>query len=383
MSSSRKYGLWILAVLALVAQWIFFHHLGHELGPGLTALLSGLGILAAAFLISWAAELAELEVPPTVAFILLALLTVLPEYAVDIYLAWQAGKDPAYTHFALANMTGANRLLIGLGWSSISIVYWWRTRKREIELEPAHRLEVYVLLTATLYSFVLFFKRTLSWMDAIVFIPIFVIYLVLALRGEVKEPELEGPPALISRWPTGWRRTVNVLFFALAGYTIYIAAEPFAESLIASGRALEVEEFLLVQWLAPLASEAPEFLVAVLFAWRKKAGSGFHTMLSSKINQWTLLVGMVPLAFSLSQGRLGALQLDPRQTEEIFLTSAQSLFATLILLNLRFSLAEGLLLLVLFATQLMFPSSTIRYAYAIAYLVLAAGVLVRFLRKRP
>ena len=382
MSSSRKYGLWILAVLALTIQWILIHLLGYEFGPGLTAFLSGLGILAAAFLISWAAELAQKDIPTTVAFILLALLTVLPEYAVDIYLAWQAGKDPAYTHFALANMTGANRLLIGLGWSSIIIVYWWRTRKREIELEPVHRVEVYILLFATLYSFVLFFKRTLSWMDAIVFISIFVIYLVLALRSEVVEPELEGPPEMISRWPTWWRRTVNVLFFALAGYTIYIAAEPFAESLIASGRALEVEEFLLVQWLAPLASEAPEFLVAVLFAWRAKAGASFHTMLSSKINQWTLLVGMVPLAFSLSQGRLGALQLDPRQTEEIFLTSAQSLFATLILLNLRFSLAEGLLLLVLFATQLMFPSSTVRYAYAIAYLVLAAVVLIRFWRGR-
>lgn len=382
MSSSRKHGLWILAVLGLTIQWILIRLLGYTLGPGLTAILSGLGILAAAFLISWAAELAQKDIPPTLAFILLALLTVLPEYAVDIYLAWQAGKDPAYTHFALANMTGANRLLIGLGWPAIIIVYWWKTRNRDIALKPEHRMEIVVLLTATLYSFLLPLKGSLSWVDAIVFLLIFAVYFVLALRGEVVEPELEGPPELIAQWPALWRRVTTVLFFILSGFTIYLAAEPFAESLIESGRRLGVEEFLLVQWLAPLASEAPEFLVAVLFAWRAMPGEGFHTMLSSKVNQWTLLVGMVPLAFSLSLGRLGALHLDPRQTEELFLTSAQSLFATLILLNLRFSIYEGLFLLGLFSTQLMLPWSEVRYAYAIAYIFLAAGVLARFLYKK-
>ena len=42
------------------------------------------------------------------------------------------------------------------------------------------------------------------------------------------------------------------------------AAEPFAEGLVQTGETLGIDEFLLVQWLAPLASEAPEFLVAAL-----------------------------------------------------------------------------------------------------------------------
>lgn len=382
MKRDLKPGLWILAVLVLAGQWLLIHGLGVALGPGWIALLSGLGILAAAFLISWAAELAELEIPPTLAFILLALLTVLPEYAVDMYLAWQAGKDPAYAHFALANMTGANRLLIGLGWSAIVLVFWWKTRSREIVLEPEHKTDVYILLAATLYSFILPLKHHLSWVDSIVFLLIFVVYVIFALRSEVVEPELEGPPELIGRWPRTWRRLFTVLFFLVAGYTIYIAAEPFAESLIQSGRRLGVEEFLLVQWLAPLASESPEFLVAMLFALRARPGNSFHIILSSTINQWTLLVGMLPLAFSLSLGHLGALPMDARQTEEIFLTSAQSLFAVLILFNLRFSLLEGILLFTLFSTQLLLPWSFIRYAYAFLYLALAAGVLVHDLRQR-
>jgi len=377
MKKNLKSGLWILAVLSLAAQWVLLHGLGAALGPGLTALGSGLGILAAAFLISWAAELAQLEIPPTLAFILLALLTVLPEYAVDMYLAWQAGKDPHYAHFALANMTGANRLLIGLGWPAVVIVYWWKSRQREIVLEPEHRTAIWILLAATLYSFILPWKRTLAWYDAIILVTIFAVYVAQALRAEVIEPELEGPPELISRWPRAWRRLATVLFFLLAGYTIAIAAQPFAESLIQSGRELGMEEFILVQWLAPLASEAPEFLVALLFAWRLKPGPAFHALLSSKINQWTLLVGMIPLAYSLSLGHLGALPLDARQTEEIFLTSCQSLFALMVLSNLRFSLTEGLLLLGLFATQLFLPWSSIRYAYAFLYLLLAAGILFR------
>ena len=67
-------------------------------------------------MLSWAAEVAQLDIPQALALALLALIAVLPEYAVDMYFAWMAGKNPSYTAFATANMTGANRLLIGVGW---------------------------------------------------------------------------------------------------------------------------------------------------------------------------------------------------------------------------------------------------------------------------
>lgn len=50
-------------------------------------------------------------------------------------------------------------------------------------------------------------------------------------------------------------------------------------------------------------------------------------MVSDKINQWTLLVGMLPLAMSLGAGGLTALPLDARQHEEFLLTAAQSLWS--------------------------------------------------------
>ena len=50
-------------------------------------------------------------------------------------------------------------------------------------------------------------------------------------------------------------------------------------------------------------------------------------LLASKINQWTLLIGMLPVVFMVSAGRLGPMELDQRQIEEMFLTAAQALFA--------------------------------------------------------
>src|SRR5687767_3054897 len=51
--------------------------------PALGALIFGLAILAAAFLLSWAAETAEMDISQGLALAIIALIAVLPEYAVD------------------------------------------------------------------------------------------------------------------------------------------------------------------------------------------------------------------------------------------------------------------------------------------------------------
>ena len=57
-----------------------------------------------------------------------------------------------------------------------------------------------------------------------------------------------------------------------------------------------------------------------------RAGRALIAMVSDKINQWTLLVGMLPLAMSVGAGGLSALPLVARQSEKFLLTVAQSLF---------------------------------------------------------
>jgi cation:H+ antiporter len=137
----------------------------------------------------------------------------------------------------------------------------------------------------------------------------------------------------------------------VAGAIILLEAEPFAESMIGAAKALGVNQFLLVQWVSPLAGELPEVVIMVLFTLSLRPGYALGALISDKINQWTLLVGALPLIFSLGAGAMQALPLGPRQHEEFFLTAAQSVFAVALLLRLRFGLASALVLLTLFLAQ--------------------------------
>jgi cation:H+ antiporter len=365
--------LWVTSAVGLCLQWVVVHLSGYALAPEWQTLSAGLAIFGASFMLSWAAELAQFDIPQALALAFLALIAVLPEYAVDMYFAWMAGKDPKYTAFATANMTGANRLLIGVGWAAVVFAFWLKTRQRTVKLDPEHRIEVYYLGLATLYSFSIPFKGRLDLFDAVVFIAIAVLYMRRAAQAAHVEPELEGTTETIAAWGAGARRAITLGFFVFSGYTIFIAAEPFAEGLLASGRRFGIEEFVLVQWLAPLASESPEFIVAIVFALRANPGASIGTLISSKINQWTLLIGMLPVVYALSLGRISPMHMDERQVEELLLTAAQSVFAVAVLSNLSFAVGEALLLFALFTTQLLIPDPQFRYYYAVGYVLLALG----------
>ena len=294
-------------------------------------LFFGLAIVSAAFLMTWTAEASERDIPRTLALAVVALIAVLPEYAVDMLFAWKAGKDPSYAAYATANMTGGNRLLVGLGWTMVVGIMWFRTRQRSLSLAPVHRLEVGLLGVATVYSFVIPIRGGITLLDATVLVGLFVLYVVLASRGGIdEESSLVGPAETIANLPKWRRRSVVAVMFLYAGAAILLAAEPFADGLIRTGVEFGIDEFQLVQWVAPLASEFPEFLVAGLLAWRMRPDAGLGALVSSKVNQWTLLIGCLPIAYAISSGTLNPLPTDTRQTEEVLLTAAQSLLAVVL-----------------------------------------------------
>jgi cation:H+ antiporter len=338
----------------------------------------GLAILSAAFILTWAAEAAERDIAQSLALAFLALVAVLPEYAVDMSFAWKAGHDPAYAAYAAANMTGGNRLLVGVGWASVVGVYWLVNRRSLLTLAQHHALELSFLLLATLYSFTIPLKGSLSPLDSVVLIGLFVVYLWLAARNPSEEDvALVGPAASLGALPPSRRRIVVGGLFLYAAACIAIAAEEFATGLVETGAQLGVDRFLLVQWVAPLASEAPEFIAAILLTLRNRAGVGLGALLSSKVNQWTLLVGGLPLAYSLARGAPASLPLDSRQVEELLLTAAQSAFAVAVLVSLSISLKEASLLLGLFVAQFVLQDPAVRYAITALYLVLTVGMAWR------
>jgi cation:H+ antiporter len=364
------------AALSLPLAWFVLHFAGLVEAPVAVAVASGAAIFGAAFLLSWAAEVAELDVPRALSIAFLALVAVFPEYAVDVYFAWRAGQDPTYTAYATANMTGANRLLIGVGWAVPVLAVWLKFGHRRIRLPRDEAVEVNYLALATAYSFIIPAKGTLSLIDTLVLFTMFAAYIRAAGRVHHEEPTLEGPAEMIARLGAFGRRAVVLAIFTVAGAAIYTAAEPFAESLIATGKQFGIEEFLLVQWLAPLASESPEFIVAVLFALRGRPEAGLGTMISSKVNQWTLLVGALPAAFAISSGGLEGMQLDARQREEIFLTSAQSVFALFVIANFEFRVVEAAALFLLFIPQFFFTHPAGRLIEAAVYLGLSLAMVL-------
>ncbi len=373
----RRDGLLLIASIALPIPWVLAHGFGGlEDAHALIALCSGLAILGGAFMISWSCELAERDIPQSLAILVLALASVLPEYAVDLHFAWTAGKDPSYAPYAVANMTGANRLLIGLGWAAVVLVACHRSGQRVLEVEANQRLELRFLIWATLYSFFIPMGGTIGLHDAAILLLFFFAYVYAALHGDTQEVELAGPPAWIGRrYGPRSRRAWALGLFLFAVYAIFLSAEPFAESLVHIGRNTGIDEFLLVQWVAPLASESPEFVIAILFALKLRGSIGLGALISSKVNQWTLLVGAIPITYAISLGGLKGLPLDERQVEELLLTSAQSLLAAIMLSDLRISRREALGLALLFGAQLVFPSTAVRWWFIWIYLALAAVYL--------
>jgi cation:H+ antiporter len=378
--------LTIASVIALPA--IVLRTSGTHPEPILSLLLYGGAVVAASFLLAWAAEAVQVDISGGLAIALLAFIAVLPEYAVDLYFAYSAGSDEKYVHYAAANLIGANQLVLGLGWPLVAFVSFRAlakkrgTKVRTLLLDPRRRVELAFLGVAGVLAFVMPLAEEIHLALALVLLGLFGLYLRQVARQDVTEPELIGTPQKMAELPTKPRRRLLASIFVFAAVVIVCAAEPFAHALIDTGVELGIDEVLLVQWLAPLASEAPEFIVAILLARRGNADDALGALLSSKVNQWTLLVGSIPLAY-LAGGGGTALPLDPRQVSEFWLTATQTALGFAVLIKLRFHFLSALTIFVLFCVQFFDQNTTAHHVVSVIYAVLAVFVLIRDRRAIP
>lgn len=374
-TSNRRYWATIAFLILLGVQGVVVRFSGAHIDPQIEALIFGISIIAGAFLLSWAAEVAQLDVSASFAIAVLALIAVMPEYMVEATLAWNAGQSfnpdvPVVTEkmsLAAANVTGANRLLIGLGWSAVIIVFWLR-RRRGFDMRGLLTLELPMLVVATLLTIaVAFFKMIPIWLAA-VFIGAYIFYLWRSSTQESVEPDLLGAAAMIASFKPLYRRLWVLGLFIFSAAVIIIVAPPFVHGLEATGEELGISKFLLIQWLAPLASESPEIIVAVLFALRANPNDGLTTLISSQVNQLTLLVGSIVVVFSISAGQPLSFHLDHYepvnlldrlasgfglQSSEFLLTAAAAAFGILLISTRVIKLWHGLALLGVFTAYMM------------------------------
>jgi len=342
------------AVYPLFLAFLFVAAPLQETSPA-TVLWTAPAILLAALMIAWAAESAQYFVAQGFALAMLAWLQTLPEFAVEAVLAWHQ-----QTHLLLANLTGALRLLTGTGWPLIyfTAAFFHRRRTgnplRHIVLEGHHAVEVMGLLAALLYIPVIAIKGSLTVYDGAVLIVIYAAYLWILGKLPSEDHETIEDLEVIPRTIVKSRRSrrifaIGALFIA-GGALIYLSAEPFLASLLALSVLAGVPDFVFVQWIAPLVSEFPEMLSTLYWARRSdRAPMALMNMVSSNINQWTLLAAMLPIVYSISLGAITPITFDVKQEMELWLTLGQATIALVFLLNMELMWWEAATLAVLFA----------------------------------
>jgi cation:H+ antiporter len=336
-------------------------------GSALSALWTFPSILLSAFVIAWGAEAAQFLISQGLALAILAWLQTLPEFAVEAVIAWNAGKDPSQTHLAIANFTGSLRLLVGLGWPMIyfvAAIFGWRRNGRfiSVHLEEEHSIEIFGLFLPILYFTFIWWKGSLTLWDAFPLTACYVLYLWILWKIPPREQEEEAlddlgvVPRRVLQMPPRPRGVSILLLFVVGGAILYFAAHPFLDSMLAIAASLGVSTFVFVQWVAPFLSEFPEKLSA--FYWARKVSSAnlaLMNMVSSNINQWSILSAMIPILFVISAGELRPLTFDAMQRQEILLTILQSFLGFLLLLNLELVFHEALILFVFWLVQFVVP----------------------------
>jgi cation:H+ antiporter len=338
-------------------------------GSAWTALWTFPAMIGAAFVVAWGAEAAEFLISQGLALAILALIQTMPEFAVEAVIAWKAGKDPDMVHLAIANFTGSLRLLTGFGWPMIYAVAAYFSRKRRgkklgaIHLHEDHAVEVLGLLPPLGYFVLVWAKGNLSLVDAGVLTSTYIAYLFVLLRMPPREDTEEEDEEIprVSRWAlsfTGWKRWAAVLgLFVLGGAIIFIVAEPFLNSMLAVAVSLGISQFTFIQWVAPFISEFPEKTSAFVWARRiTRAPVALMNMVSSNINQWGVLSGLLAVVYCWSHGDTSPLPFDDFQRLEILLTILQAFLGWIFLASMTLEWYEAAGLFVLWVVQFAFPS---------------------------
>lgn len=340
-------------------------------------------IILAAFLIAWAAECGQFYISQGLALAILAWVQTLPEFAVEAVIAYQAGQDPAMMHLVTANFTGSLRLFVGLGWPGVFFIGYFASKKHKrreaLHLEKEHALTIVSFLPVLAYLVFIWGKGTLTIFDGLVLFTMYGVYLFILSKMPAQEIEsvedLGGVPRTIMglEAPTRFAAIGGCL---VGGLLILIfCAHPFIESMLHLAFLFGISQFIFVQWVAPILSEFPEKVSAFYWAKTNRGSMGLVNFVSSCLNQWTLLIGLVPFIVALGARRVVPVAFDDFQRTEILLTILQGALGMLFLVNMEFRLYEAVGLFVLWVAQFFVP--TLREELITVY---GAWIFVEILR---
>ncbi len=386
----------VVAEYAVLAAWIIASIVVVIFAGGSlysTAFATFGAVIAASLLISWAAEASEFSISRGLALAIVAIVQTIPEYFIEGTIAWKAGQDPVqWVPNVIANFTGANRLLTGLGWPLILFTLAVQRRRNgqtgptTITLRRDQSVELIFLLGASLYYIWILIEGVLTLLDSLILAGVFVAYMWILARipaeKDDQREELGGPSLALAEIKSKRRKTILIIgLFLFGGLTFVLITDPFVGSIRTIAETFLVgllgsgAVFFSIQWIAPVLSEFPEKVTA--FNWARRitlAPVALLNFISSAVNELTALVALIPIVFAISSRAIIPVPVQGHSVE-ILLTMGQSLYAVAALLDLKYSVDNALVLLVLWGVSTAFVDT--RLWIAIIFLIVAGFETVR------
>ncbi len=355
---------------------VVVHFLGPLLPVPLAAIGLGLGVLGASFMLAWAADAGEAVFSGGLVLAAVALVGVLPEYIIEVHFAFTQQAE-----LVTANLTGATRLLLTAAVALPLLLVLLRRREGgtsaddPIRLAEPRRLELGVLLVSAVFAVQIVVRGSLTVFDGVVLLALYVVYARRVQGTPNEEPAVVGVAAgLLSLPPRYQRPAVAALLLSAAGVVVLIA-NPFTHALLQTGTSLGMDPYVLIQSVVPAATEAPELVVVAVLVANRRPAQGLAVLLAASVSQWTLGMGSLPIAYLAGGGGV-ALPLAAREQVELGFTTALTIFVVAALATLRPARVDAILIVVVFAIQLIYPTPFTRFAAGFVLLAFAVDLLV-------
>lgn len=371
----------VAATAACTVPGLLVRLTGGVVPAPMQVLVYGVAVVAAAFLLAWACEAAQVDVAHGVVVAAVAFVAILPEYVVEVHFAFTA-----QVAFVSANLTGASRLLLGcaiaLPAAAALLPQRMRVQIGRLELAPPHRIELAILALGSLWTMRAVFSGRLTLLDGVVLVGLYGLYLRRVGTAGGESPEPMGVAAALAALPRDRRRRWAAGLMGYAALVILLTAVPFGDAVLASGAVIGISPYLMLQWIVPLATETPELVVASVLLAHERGGQSIAVLLAGAVSQYTLALGTLPVAYAAGAGT-GPLPVTGPERIELLLTLGVALYAVAALATLRLSRGDSSIMLALFAGQLILPASLTRLAFAIVFIAVAVDVLLSERRALP
>ncbi|QBR93275.1 sodium/calcium exchanger protein [Nocardioides euryhalodurans] len=349
-------------------------HLASPFLPVPLALIGlGVGLVGAGFMLAWAADAGEAVFSGGAVLAVIALVAILPEFVIEVRYAYIQEVG-----LVTANLTGATRLLLtGAAALPLLVLLVSRRRARQeapLELAPHRRLDLGILIITAVFAVQIVVRGSLTVVDSAVLLALYVLFAMRVQGAADEEPAVVGVPAGLRSLSRENARGAVVGLILIAGCVVLVVANPFADALLVTGTSMGLDPYLLIQSVVPGATESPEFVIVAVLVANHRPAQGLALLLASSVSQWTVGLGLLPIAFAAGGGGT-SMPLSGREQLELGFTIAVTLFVVAALATLRPERADASLILGVFLVQLIYPAPFVRFACGFVLLVFAIDLL--------